>query len=130
MAIEEHVSKVERLKKVFQETTLTNSNLSSITLAGLVNNLNDGMMWGLLPLMLAAHSFSLTDIGFLVALYPTVWGLGQLFTGALADKYSKKILLVLGMSLQAIGIFIIATSASLFHQTRLKIWKRNTDFRQ
>ena len=72
MAIEEHVSKVERLKKVFQETTLTNSNLSSITLAGLVNNLNDGMMWGLLPLMLAAHSFLLTDIGFLVALYPTV----------------------------------------------------------
>ncbi|MDB2653210.1 MFS transporter [Flavobacteriales bacterium] len=108
VAIEEQVSEVPRLKKVFQETTLTNSNLSSITLAGLVNNLNDGMMWGLLPLMLAAHSFSLTDIGFLVALYPTVWGLGQLFTGALADKYSKKILLVLGMSLQAIGIFIIA----------------------
>lgn len=108
LAIEEHVSEVPRLKKVFQETTLTNSNLSSITLAGLVNNLNDGMMWGLLPLMLAAHSFSLREIGFLVALYPAVWGLGQLFTGPLADKYSKKMLLVLGMLLQAIGIFIIA----------------------
>lgn len=107
VAIEEQDNDVPKLKNIFKETTFTNSNLSSITVAGLVNNLNDGMMWGLLPLLLASLAFSLTDIGFLVALYPAVWGLGQLFTGALADKYSKKMLLVLGMILQAIGIFII-----------------------
>lgn len=108
VAMEEQQSSVPKLKRIFKETTFTNSNLSSITLAGLANNLNDGMMWGLLPMLLAGLSFSLTDIGFLVALYPAVWGLGQLFTGALADKYSKKRLLVLGMMIQAIGIFIIA----------------------
>ena len=108
VALEEQESCVPKLESVFKETTLTNPNLSSITLAGLANNLNDGMMWGLLPIMLASLSFSLTDIGFLVALYPAVWGLGQLVTGAMADKYSKKVLLVIGMSIQAIGIFIIA----------------------
>ena len=108
VALEEQESCVPKLENVFKETTFTNPNLSSITLAGLANNLNDGMMWGLLPIMLASLSFSLTEIGFLVALYPAVWGLGQLFTGAMADNYSKKVLLVIGMSIQAIGIFIIA----------------------
>ena len=108
VALEEQESSVPKLDNIFKETTFTNPNLSSITLAGLANNLNDGMMWGLLPIMLASHSFSLTEIGFLVALYPAVWGLGQLVTGAMADKYSKKLLLVIGMSIQAIGIFIIA----------------------
>jgi len=108
VALEEQESCIPKLENVFKETTFTNPNLSSITLAGLANNLNDGMMWGLLPIMLASLSFSLTEIGFLVALYPAVWGLGQLFTGAMADKYSKKVLLVIGMSIQAIGIFIIA----------------------
>ena len=108
VALEEQESCVPKLESVFKETTFTNSNLSSITLAGLANNLNDGMMWGLLPIMLASLSFSLTEIGFLVALYPAVWGLGQLVTGAMADKYSKKVLLVIGMCIQAIGIFVIA----------------------
>lgn len=112
IALEEQESDVSMLGNIFKETTFTNSNLSSITLAGLVNNLNDGMMWGLLPIMLASLSFSLTDIGFLAALYPAVWGLGQLFTGLMADKYSKKGLLIIGMILQAIGIFIIAYFAS------------------
>jgi len=108
VALEEQESCVPKLDNIFKETTFTNPNLSSITLAGLANNLNDGMMWGLLPIMLASLSFSLTEIGFLVALYPAVWGLGQLIAGALADYYSKKGLLVIGMSIQAIGIFIIA----------------------
>ena len=108
VALEEQESKLPLMNSVFKETTFTNSNLSSITFAGLANNLNDGMMWGLLPIMLVSLSFTLTEVGFLVALYPAVWGFGQLFTGALADKYSKKRLLVLGMFLQAVGIFIIA----------------------
>ena len=112
VALEEQESCVPKLDNIFKETTFTNPSLSSITLAGLANNLNDGMMWGLLPIMLASFSFSLTEIGFLVALYPAVWGLGQLFTGALADYYSKKVLLATGMSVQAIGIFIIAYFAA------------------
>ena len=110
--LESQTSTVPKLKNIFKETTFSNSNLSSITLAGLANNLNDGMMWGLLPLFLYSLSFSISEIGVLAAIYPTVWGLGQLFTGALGDKYSKKILLVLGMGIQAIGIFIIAYNSS------------------
>ena len=110
--LESQTSTVPKLKSVFKETTFSNPNLSSITLAGLANNLNDGMMWGLLPIFLYSLSFSITEIGILAAVYPTIWGLGQLFTGALGDKYSKKILLVLGMLIQAIGIFTIANSIS------------------
>ena len=107
--LEEESSSIPRLKHVFKETTFTNPNLSSITIAGLANNLNDGMMWGLLPIILSVKSdFSLTEIGFLVALYPTVWGFGQLFTGPLSDKYSIKIILVLGMLIQSLGILMIA----------------------
>lgn len=111
-ALESKSSSLPKLKSVFKEMTISNSNLSSITLAGLANNLNDGMMWGLLPLFLYSLSFSIAEIGILAAIYPTVWGLGQLFTGALGDKYSKKNLLVLGMLIQAIGIFIIANTIS------------------
>ena len=110
--LESQTSTVPKLKSVFKETTFSNPNLSSITLAGLANNLNDGMMWGLLPIFLYSLSFSIAEIGILAAVYPTIWGLGQLFTGALGDKYSKKILLVLGMLIQAIGIFMIANSIS------------------
>ena len=108
VALEEQESTLPKMENVFKATTFTNSNLSSITFAGLANNLNDGMMWGLLPILLSTLSFSLKEIGFLVALYPAVWGLGQLFTGALADKYSKKGLLVLGMMIQAFAIFMFA----------------------
>ena len=110
--LESQTSTVSKLKSVFRDTTFSNSNLSSITLAGLANNLNDGMMWGLLPILLYSLSFSIAEIGILAAVYPTIWGLGQLFTGALGDKYSKKLLLVLGMLIQAIGIFMIAYSTS------------------
>ena len=108
VSLEENESRIPKLNNIFRATTLSHSSLSSITIAGMVNNVNDGMMWGLLPIMLAAQSFSLKSIGFLVALYPAVWGFGQLFTGALADKYSKKGLLVLGMLVQSIGIMMIA----------------------
>ncbi|MEJ2005825.1 MAG: MFS transporter, partial [Cyclobacteriaceae bacterium] len=78
-------SKVTKLKNVFLETTWTNHNLGSISQAGLVNNLNDGMVWGLLPMLLASKGFSLGEIGKIVAIYPAVWGIGQLLTGKMAD---------------------------------------------
>jgi len=95
------------LKGVFMETSFKNKSLSSITQAGLVNNLNDGMIWGLLPILLLSLDFNTENIGLLTAIYPTVWGLGQLFTGKLADVYSKKKMLFWGMLMQGLAILFI-----------------------
>ena len=84
----------------FWDVSWRHPNLGSVTQAGLVNNLNDGMVWGLLPLLLASKGFSLTQIGTVAAVYPAVWGLGQLVTGPLADRLCKKDLLFWGMLLQ------------------------------
>ena len=84
----------------FWDVTWRHPNLGSVTQAGLVNNLNDGMVWGLLPLLLAGKGFTLTQIGTVAAVYPGVWGLGQLLTGPLADRLCKKDLLFWGMLLQ------------------------------
>ena len=89
--------------------------LSGITQAGLVNNLNDGMMWGLLPLILLSKHFTQTQIGMLTAIYPTVWGLSQLFTGKLSDKYSKRMLLFFGMLLQAVAILFLTIAETNIH---------------
>lgn len=101
-------SKTPLLKNVFKETTWTHRNLGSITQAGMVNNLNDGMIWGLFPILLATRGFSLPEIAKIVAIYPVVWGLGQLITGKLADHLPKKPLLTLGMFLQAVSIIAMA----------------------
>ena len=84
----------------FWDVSWRHPNLGSVTQAGLVNNLNDGMVWGLLPLLLASKGFTLTQIGTVAAVYPAVWGLGQLLTGPLADRLCKKDLLFGGMLLQ------------------------------
>jgi MFS family permease len=97
----------EQLKNVFFETTFKHKTLSSVTQAGLVNNLNDGMIWGLLPIVLLSLNFKTENIGIITAVYPTVWGIGQLFTGKMADIYSKKAMLFWGMLLQAVAIILI-----------------------
>lgn len=97
-------SSIPRLKNIFLETSFTNHNLSAVTQAGLVNNLNDGMVWGLLPIILIQKKFSLLDIGVITSIYPAVWGLSQIITGKLADIISKKQLLFWGMLVQAIAI--------------------------
>src|SRR5688572_6786437 len=94
------VSTVPRLKNIFWDTTWKHKNLGSVTQAGLVNNLNDGMVWGLLPMLLLSKGFSLAQTGIIVAIYPAVWGVGQLFTGRLADKFCNKDLLFIGMIIQ------------------------------
>jgi MFS family permease len=93
---------------IFKRTSLTDRNLSSISQAGLVNNLNDGMAWGLFPLLYAAAGLSLADIGWLAAIYPAVWSLGQLFTGTLSDRIGRKWLIAAGMWVQAAGIAVTA----------------------
>ena len=105
-----------RLKNIFRETSWKNRNLGSVTQAGLVNNLNDGMVWGLLPMILAARGFSIAHIGIITSVYPAVWGMGQIITGKLADRFCKKNMLFWGMTLQAIAILglVLAGSFSEF----------------
>lgn len=107
---ESHTSDATKMSKVFYETTFKNKTLSSITQAGLVNNLNDGMIWGLLPILLLSMSFNTDDIGVITAIYPAVWGIGQLFTGKMSDHYSKKGMLFWGMLVQGLAILIIPYS--------------------
>jgi MFS family permease len=97
-------------RAVFARTSLLDKNLSSVSQAGLVNNLNDGMAWGLFPLFFAAQGMSLAEVGELAAIYPGVWGLSQLFTGALSDKIGRKGLIVGGMWVQAVGIVVTVLS--------------------
>jgi MFS family permease len=94
-------------REVFWKTTLTDKNLSSVTQAGLVNNLNDGMAWGLFPLFFTAAHMDLSQIGTLAAIYPATWGVSQLFTGAWSDRVGRKWLIASGMWVQAAGIVVV-----------------------
>ena len=100
-------STVEKVENIFWHTTFKDKTLSSVTQAGLVNNLNDGMIWGLLPILLFQLKFNNQHIGIITAIYPTVWGLGQLVTGKLSDVLSKKKMLFWGMFLQGIAIVLL-----------------------
>ena len=103
---------VSSQKEIFVRSSFTDRNLSSISQAGLVNNLNDGMAWGLFPLFFALAGMSLKQIGWLAAIYPAVWGIGQLYTGALSDRIGRKILIVWGMWVQSGGIVLLALSGA------------------
>jgi MFS family permease len=81
--------------------------------AGMINNLNDGMVWGLVPIFLAGAGLSLEQIGLVAATYPGVWGLSQLFTGALSDRWGRKWLIAGGMWVQALGIWVLVIGHSL-----------------
>lgn len=94
-------------REIFLRTSFTDRNLSAISQAGLVNNLNDGMAWGLFPLFFASAGLSLDRIASLAALYLAVWGLSQLLTGALSDRWGRKWLIAGGMWVQAGGIACI-----------------------
>lgn len=98
--------------EIFRRTSLSDRNLSSVSQAGLVNNLNDGMAWGLFPLVFAAAGMELARIGQLAAIYPAVWGVAQIFTGALSDRIGRKGLITWGMWLQAAGIAVTALADS------------------
>lgn len=113
VASETTLSDVPRLKKIFWETTWRNRNLGSVTQAGLVNNLNDALTWGLLPLLLVSKNFNLGQIGIITAVYPAVWGVGQLFTGRMADYFCKKDLLFWGMLLQAFALMLLPFGSGL-----------------
>lgn len=92
---------------VFAHTSVREPALSAACQAGLVNNLNDGVAWGLFPVLFARGGLGVGTVGLLVALYPAVWGLGQLITGALSDRTGRKPLIVAGMLLQAAALLAI-----------------------
>ncbi|MFZ1370063.1 MAG: MFS transporter [Ferruginibacter sp.] len=106
---------IPRLKNIFRDTSWKNKNLGSVTQAGLINNLNDGMAWGIFPILLASKGFTIGEIGIVTAIYPAVWGIGQLFTGKMADKFCKKDMLYIGMLLQAIALFVLVFASTMVH---------------
>ena len=100
----ENQSATLSFKQVFMRTSWQDKSLFSVSQAGMINNLNDGMVWGLVPLLLIGTGLPVQQIAIVAAIYPAVWGLGQLFTGAMSDRWGRKWLIVAGMWLQAVGI--------------------------
>lgn len=100
------------LRNTWKATTWQHSNLGSVTLNGFVNNFNDGILWGLLPVLLATKGYSLVETGLLAGIYPAVWGLGQLITGKLGDIFCKKQLLSLGLLVQGVAIALLLFAGS------------------
>ena len=92
------------VKQLVLDVSFRNRTMSSACQAGMVNNLNDGMAWALLPLFFAAHGLGLRELGLLAGTYPAVWGAGQLGTGWMSDHLGRKRLIVAGMLLQALAI--------------------------
>ena len=99
-------------RQIFTLTTFRERALSAASQAGLVNNLNDGLAWGLYPILFATSGLGVARIGVLVALYPAVWSVGQLATGALSDRWGRKWLIAVGMVVQAVGIALVAAATS------------------
>ncbi|WP_427008797.1 MFS transporter [Pseudarthrobacter sp. H2] len=95
-------------REIFTLTSFRDKSLSSVSQAGLVNNLNDGLAWGLFPVLFAAAGLTIERIGILAAVYPAVWGAGQLVTGALSDRIGRKPLIVGGMLIQAAALGMTA----------------------
>jgi MFS family permease len=113
-----HVSRREQLHgelttgQIFWLTSVQERALSAASQAGLVNNLNDGLAWGLFPILFASRGLSIAQIGILAGIYPAVWGVGQLITGGLSDRIGRKWLIAAGMWVQAAGIAVVALGDS------------------
>ncbi|WP_435278650.1 MFS transporter [Rhodococcus yananensis] len=116
---EQHVTRADGLhdhlhadltdRQIVAQTSVREPAMASACQAGLVNNLNFGLSWGLFPLLFATADLPVNRIGLLFALYPAVWGAGQLVTGALSDRFGRKHLITAGMSTQAVALAIIAS---------------------
>ena len=100
-------------REVFTLTSFREPALSSCSQAGLVNNLNDGLAWGIFPIYFASQGLGVGQIGLLTAIYPAVWGLGQLGTGGLSDRVGRKWLIAGGMGVQAFAIAAVASAGTM-----------------
>lgn len=95
------------LRAILRRVSWEDPSLRAVSQAGLLNNLNDGMSWGLFPLFFASRGCTLRQTATLVAVYPAVWGLGQLLTGLLSDRYGRKWLMVCGMVIQGLALMVV-----------------------
>jgi MFS family permease len=98
-------------REIFLLTSFGDRNLFAASQAGLVNNLNDGMSWGIFPLFFASFGLHVDRIGILKAVYPATWGILQIATGPLSDRWGRKGLIVAGMWVQAVGLFLTAATS-------------------
>lgn len=105
-------SRVPLLNKIWKETSFHHHNIGSVTINGFVNNLNDGVIWGLLPALLLSKEFSVAQTGIVAGTYPAIWGIAQLVTGKLGDRFCKKQLITAGMAVQGIGLVVLAFTAT------------------
>jgi MFS family permease len=97
-------------RQIFVFTSFRDRNLFAASQAGLVNNLNDGMSWGIFPLFFASFGLGVERIGLLKAIYPATWGILQIATGQLSDRWGRKGLIVAGMWIQSAGLFLTAAT--------------------
>ena len=111
---EQQIDHSQSLGNIFIQTSFRHSTLSSVTQAGLINNLNDGMIWGLFPMLLLGLNYPMQIVGLLAAIYPSFWGFGQLFTGKMADHYSKKKMLFWGMFVQGLAILTMPLFTGIY----------------
>ncbi len=102
------------LRAAFKDASWRVPALRSCSQAGLVNNLNDALAWGLVPLFLVAHGATLAQVGIVAGIYPAVWGLGQILAGHASDRVGRKPLIVTGMLVQAAALALLAASAGAF----------------
>jgi len=109
---ESKTSTVPLLKNVWKETSFKHRNISTVSLNGMMNNLNDAVAWGVIPLLLITNNFTIAQIGMVAAVYPITWGVSQIFTGKLGDTFCKKQLITTGMLLQSLALllFVFFTS--------------------
>ena len=115
------VGPINKKVAVFWETTLKNKTLSAVTQAGLVNNLNDGMIWGLLPILLIGNGMDAGSMSVIAAIYPSIWGLSQLFTGKMSDHFSKRSMLFWGMLIQGIAIVALPLVGGFYEFAGLSV---------
>jgi MFS family permease len=114
VAFEAENTNLALMKNLWQQTSYKHFNIGSVSINGFVNNLNDGVIWGLLPVFLLTKNFSISHTAIIAGVYPAVWGITQLFTGKLGDSFCKKQLITAGMLIQAVGFIVLAFSSSFF----------------
>jgi MFS family permease len=122
VTVEAASNQVPKLKNLFWDTTILSRNLGSVTQAGMVNNLNDGMVWGLLPILLYNKGFPVAEIAVVTAVYPAVWGIGQIITGRMSDYFCKKSMLFWGMLLQSLALFLMIFASEFTHFALLSVF--------
>jgi MFS family permease len=106
----DEAERAPRIRDAFPDASYRVPALRSCSQAGLVNNLNDALTWGLVPLFLAAHGASTGEIGLIAGIYPAVWGAGQIWAGHWSDSVGRKPLIVAGMLVQAVALSLLAVS--------------------